>query len=197
MGLLEVLKNKKVHYLYHANTVVTAITFLENNGLYSRQAVEDKGLFQTPQVSDETDKFFGVYNDIFFDSCDIHARASKVNSYGPVLFVYHVDLLSNYLAHVAITKSNPLYWKAATTENEKYFQNIEEIMQDFNYGTFAQHITIRNIGYIGFSFLSKIIFDSYEVEKLNQRQYNIWKNAYNKLNIFCISKFICKIAHSF
>ena len=57
MGLLEVLKNKKVHYLYHANTVVTAITFLENNGLYSRQAVEDKGLFQTPQVSDETDKF--------------------------------------------------------------------------------------------------------------------------------------------
>ena len=156
--------------------------------MYSRQAVEDKGLFQTPQVSDETDKFFGVYNDIFFDSCDIHARASKVNSYGPVLFVYHVDLLSNYLAHVAITKSNPLYWKAATTENEKYFQNIEEIMQDFNYGTFAQHITIRNIGYIGFSFLSKIIFDSYEVEKLNQRQYNIWKNAYNKLNILCSEK---------
>lgn len=42
-----ILKEKEVKHLYHANTVATACTFLENGGLLSRGYVEDHDLFQT------------------------------------------------------------------------------------------------------------------------------------------------------
>ena len=48
-----ILKEKEVKHLYHANTVATACTFLENGGLLSRGYVEDHDLFQTSQMSDE------------------------------------------------------------------------------------------------------------------------------------------------
>ena len=69
-----ILKEKKVKHLYHANTVATACTFLENGGLLSRGYVEDHDLFQTSQRSDEHDQHVDVFYDIFFDSVDVHKR---------------------------------------------------------------------------------------------------------------------------
>ena len=44
-----ILMDKGVQYLYHANTVPTACTFLEHGGLLSRAYVENHSLFQTSQ----------------------------------------------------------------------------------------------------------------------------------------------------
>ena len=46
----QILKKKGVSHLYHANTMITACTFIENGGLLSRGAVEDLGLSQSPQI---------------------------------------------------------------------------------------------------------------------------------------------------
>lgn len=185
---LEVLKNKGVDLLFHANTVATSLTFLNSNGLLSRQYVEENGLTQTKQYTDSTDKILGVYNDIFFDSCDIHARASRSNLYGPVLFVYDVRLLEIYESVLGITKSNPCRWNTAMSFEERYFQSPEEVSANFCYGTFEQHITLRNIGCLDFAYLKYIVFDTIDMENSDVRTREIWNSANSKLARLCAEK---------
>jgi len=117
----QVLIDKGVSHLYHANTVGTTVTFLRNGGLFSRGAVEDNGLYQTRQVTDESDKGFKIYYDIFFDSVDIHERANNLNDYGPVTFVYSLDLIDKLPRNsIKITKINPIRWENSMSEEEKY-----------------------------------------------------------------------------
>ena len=65
--LYEILNNKRIHNLYNANTISTSITFLNEKHLLSRKYVSDNGLFQTEQYSDELDKKFNIWDDIFLD----------------------------------------------------------------------------------------------------------------------------------
>lgn len=51
-----VLQQKGVDALYHANTVQTACTFLNQGHLLARGVVAAKGLPQTSQQSDKLDK---------------------------------------------------------------------------------------------------------------------------------------------
>ncbi len=74
--LKQVLLNKNVNHLYHANSVATACTFLENGGLLSRGLVEKLNLYQTPQESNEQDKKMDVFNDIFLTR-SISTKGSK------------------------------------------------------------------------------------------------------------------------
>lgn len=55
-AIKKILVDKEIKHLYHANTVMTACTFLENGGLLSRGYVEENGLRQTSQGSDSKDK---------------------------------------------------------------------------------------------------------------------------------------------
>lgn len=89
----KVLIHKGVTELFHVNSVITSLTFINNGGLLSRETVEEYNLPQTDQKSDGIDKKFNIYNDIFFDSVDIHERAKDVNNYGVITFVYSVDVL--------------------------------------------------------------------------------------------------------
>lgn len=141
----EVLKNGiGVNYLYHSNSVQTACTFLRCSGLLSRGAVEEKGLKQTWQKSDDTDKEFGVWYDIFLDDCDIHHRTKKINYYGPVLFVFNLAILQrSNLPNVRVTKSNPQSWDEHQIEGDRYFVDLQEIENYYSYGTFAQMLTFR------------------------------------------------------
>ena len=91
--LYELLKDKGVTNLYHANTVATSITFIEEGGLLSREYVENKELYQTLQTSDEIDKLFDVFDDIFLDTTDLHKHFCRQNHYGPVLFQFSLELL--------------------------------------------------------------------------------------------------------
>ncbi len=47
--IIEILKGKGLLNLYHANTVLTSNTFMENGHLLSREYVEANALLQTPQ----------------------------------------------------------------------------------------------------------------------------------------------------
>lgn len=88
-------KEKNINYLYHANTVGTTITYFQQNGILSRGAVENKGLFQTSQSSDDIDKILGVWDDVFIDTTDLHSYFNRQNHYGPILFEFLTELILN------------------------------------------------------------------------------------------------------
>ena len=157
----QILLEKGVTHLYHANTVATACTFIENKGLLSRGAVDDMGFYQTSQSTDESDKDFDVFYDIFFDSVDIHQRSKRINNYGPVVFVYSIDVLDALPRDcIRITKSNPKYWAPSMTDEDKYFLTKDELEFHFYRGRFDQHITLRHqTAPLSFEFLEKIIID--------------------------------------
>lgn len=156
------LLNAGVDHLYHVNTVVTSLSFINQCGLLSRQTAEILGVAQTPQSSDDIDREFGIYNDIFFDSVDIHDRAKLPNEYGPVMFVYSVDVLDTLTEYdICITKDNPIYWEDGMQDNEKYFNNEKEILFGFSKGDFNKHITVRNISKpLPFDYLEEIVIDN-------------------------------------
>ena len=174
-----ILMDKGVQYLYHANTVPTACTFLEHGGLLSRAYVENHSLFQTSQKTDDQDRTLGIFNDIFFDSVDIHQRGHELNKYGPVSFVYSIDLIDVLpQGKLKITKDNPIRWKLRMTEEEKYFLNEYELSSCFDKNKFAQHITICNQNEpISFRYLEKIVLDDPQID---DRSY--FNEAYDKLS---------------
>lgn len=157
----QILINSGVSHLYHANTVGTACTYINNYGLLSRGAVRDLGLFQTPQATDASDQAFDIFYDIFFDSVDIHHRSHCLNYYGPVTFEFSIELLDSLPADsIKITKCNPKYWDTKTTEGQKYFLSETELARDFIRGNFGQHITIKDQhSPLPFDHLERIILD--------------------------------------
>lgn len=159
--VFEILKNKKVTELYHANTVLTACTFLQKGMILSRGNVEREKLFQTSQSSDAVDKKYGIWFDAFVDSVDIHARAKKRNVYGPVLFVIDSEIIEKtYTGKIWVSKLNPTKW-ADTKKDQRWFSSIDDLSENFVKGRFDQMILFRHSG--GAlpikNYLKKIILD--------------------------------------
>ena len=123
------LLSKDINYVYHANTVSTSITYIQNGGLLSRGDVEDKKLNQTIQSSDDDDKLFDVWNDVFIDTHDLHSHFPRQNLYGPVLFKFNIDFLLIDDIDIWITKDNPIYWNKSLSDKDKYFQSIDELKE--------------------------------------------------------------------
>lgn len=145
--VLASLQKKGIDTLHHANTVQTACLFLQKGRLLSRGTVDEQGLEQTPQKSDDIDKKFGVWYDLFLDSVDIHARAKSRNFYGPVLFRFRLDLLSeSWLPSVWITKKNPTQWKDGESLSDRYFTSVTEFDQTYKKGDFGSMFMLRNAG---------------------------------------------------
>ena len=88
------LESKGVNELHHANSVATACQFIRSRSLMSRGTVERAGVFQTFQASDDIDKRYSIWFDVFMDSVDIHERARRANAYGPVLFVLDTRIIA-------------------------------------------------------------------------------------------------------
>jgi hypothetical protein len=127
-----ILKEKEVEYLFHANTVQTAMTFIRERALLSRGYIEVNNLTQTAQKSDVEDVKFGVWDDVFLDGLDLHTKYKQPNYYGPVLFRMKLDLLlSPSFPNVLVTKSNPMYWKDDTLLENKYYSDAEQIRTDY------------------------------------------------------------------
>lgn len=134
--LYSILKEKKVEFLYHANTVGTSVTFIENRALLSRDFIETNDLYQTEQKSDKEDKKFDVWDHIFLDGADLHKKYNRANKYGPVLFRMNLELLiSPSIQEVYITKSNPWYWNSSTTLENKFYSNIDDVKSDYLTGS--------------------------------------------------------------
>ena len=167
--VLRVLREKKVEWLYHANTVRTINTFLRSGHLLSRGSVQDKGLDQTYQTTDESDKKIGVWHDIFLDGCEVHKQASKRNLYGPILLQFSLDLLEDgAISGIWVAKSNPKYWPT-TPQEEWWFTSIAELEANYDRTNFGQHIVIRSIadGLPLNPYLKNVIIDNPNREREN------------------------------
>lgn len=142
--VVNVLKRKGIYNIFHANSVLTSCHFLKKGSIVSRGSIERLNLAQTEQYTDDIDQMYGIWFDLFFDSSDIHHRAKRPNKYGPVTFVFNIDiLLSSSITW--ITKRNPAHWDELD-QIDKWFQSLEEVEEDFLSGEFCQHIVMRNTG---------------------------------------------------
>ena len=176
-----------VRSLHHANTLATSLTFIQNGGLLSRGAVEDRGLFQTRQQSDNEDKMYGVWHDIFFDSKDLHGHFPRQNLYGPILFKFNLQVILSPDLDISITKNNPMFWNAETRDTDKYFLNMKDVRENWDrYDLQRKMITLRfqkNI--LPFDHLENIIVDDpnvtiYEDTILHNESLNALNNEINK-----------------
>jgi hypothetical protein len=164
--IYEVLVDKAVKGLYHANTVRTSKTFLEQGGLLSRKYIEEHDLVQTEQKSDDLDKKFNIWDDVFLDAINISKYFSRYNKYGPILFGFSLDLLnSDKVETVRITKKNPIYWKDEDLIEDRYFMTIEDFKTKFKSGNKLSdggyHITLTTLkGVLPFEFLNGIQIDN-------------------------------------
>lgn len=186
-AVFAMFKEKGIKNLFHANTVLTSLSYIESSALLSRGHCESNNLKQTPQKSDNEDKFFDVWDDVFLDGFDLHEKYSRYNEYGPVLFVFKLAMLNNPGFNLHITKTNPWYWKTETPLNERYYDNIEEIE--------ANYLTNKKIdARIMFTikkpmrliklkkYLEKIIIDTPSGNFIhNNQKIHIGSNAYDKI----------------
>lgn len=146
-SVLAFLAEKKVTSLYHANSVQTSCTFLQQARLLSRGTLDERGLSQTPQQTDATDKQFGLWFDLFLDSVDTHVRARKRSVYGPVTFQLSAQLLaSDWNTSLWITKCNPQYWTPTTPQSDRYFSSLKELRTSFVVGRFDHMLVLRHVG---------------------------------------------------
>ena len=126
----------------------------------------------TAQSSDDIDKVFNVWNDIFFDIVDLHGYFSCQNLYGPVCFkISNEFLLDENLPNICITKNNPIYWKQGMSNEEKYYLTVSEYASEFdeNMGNrtiqakmFTIHDTSKRIPFK--KYLVEIVLDNTEAE---------------------------------
>jgi hypothetical protein len=63
--VFDVLESNNVTKLHHANSVVTSCQFIKQRALLSRGTVETMKLNQTDQYSDEDDKRYSLWFDVF------------------------------------------------------------------------------------------------------------------------------------
>jgi len=150
-SLYRILKEKKIEHLFHANTVATSLTIIKAKSLISRYQVETDGLSQSFQRSDGKDKKYDVWDHIYLDGTDHHKKYSQSNFYGPVLFIFNLEVLTSpHFPTVLIMRSNPHFWTDKTSEDEKFYKDIEEFDKNYltNTGNDAQIMfTFRNPGY--------------------------------------------------
>lgn len=174
--LYDFFTSKNYKYFFHANTVQTSCTLICEKGLLSRGEITRRHLPMTFQSSDEIDKKFDVWNDIFFDIIDLHTYFPRQNLYGPVCFkLSNKFLLDKNLPNICITKNNPIYWKEGMAEEEKYYSSASEYISEFennkkNHTIQAKMFTIHNTDKrIPFKkYLEEIILDNPRI-KINGR----------------------------
>lgn len=146
-AVLTVLQEKGVEFLFHANTLSTSRTFMRSGAVLSRGTVEQRGLKQSPQYSDDIDKQYGIWFDVFLDTVDIHARANRDNQYGPILFVLNLDILLTQSAPpIWVTKKNPTSWVDGEPAADRWFQSIDELRASLDKFAFGQILVLRHIG---------------------------------------------------
>ncbi|MBU0923463.1 hypothetical protein KKG81_01145 [bacterium] len=164
--LYDLLKEKGIENFFHANTLTTSLTFLENKGLMSRGLIEKKALQQTEQSSDEIDKKFNVWDDIFLDIIDLHGYFPRQNLYGPILFRFSIEFLKDNLFDIWVTKNNPIYWNDNDSDVDKYFQSVNELRETWDkYEMQRKMFTLKNNSTpVLFNYLEKILLDDPRVK---------------------------------
>lgn len=172
--LYQLFVEKGISTLHHANTVASSISFLEANGLLSRGGIEYNGLYQTPQDSDDKDKEFDVWNDVFIDTIDLHGYFPRQNLYGPVSFKISTDFIIHENFDIWVTKNNPQYWDSTTSMEDKYFSSVYELRKDWDkYERQRKMVTIKDkMQPVLFNYLKQVIVDDPRVETQGYHLFN-------------------------
>ncbi len=175
-AVYSVLKDKGITELYHCNTLMTSLTFIEARALLSRGYVEQHELKQTPQRSDAEDVEYNVWDDVFMDGFDIHKKYGTPNKYGPILFVMKLEvLLMPEICPILVTRANPWYWKNYPAWESRYVQTTEEIKELYLTGKIKDSMMMFTFRSPGTSiklnkFLKEIVIDQpgYKIIKTNR-----------------------------
>lgn len=183
--LYNFLSGRKLKYFFHANTVKTSCTLIEQKGLLSRGEIARRMLNMTEQTSDDIDKIYNVWNDIFFDIVDLHGYFPRQNLYGPACFkISNEFLLDKDLPNICITKDNPIYWKQDMSDEEKYYMTVSEYASEFDKNMknrtiqakmFTIHDTSKRIPFK--KYLVEVILDNPAVKIKGKELFPIAKEA--------------------
>lgn len=179
----DVLALRGVTRIFHANSVKTSLSILSLGGLASRRLVEGSGLSQTNQITDDIDRKYGIWGDVFMDTVDIHQRVSNRNNYGPVLFVMDVGVLKALPpgSQVLVSRLNPSKWDSTSCDAERYFLNSDELKAGVNIGNFDQMLIVRTaneIIHFG-DFLQSIILDEPKLTNGTSPEFDSAETALN------------------
>ncbi|MCR5012494.1 MAG: hypothetical protein K6A72_09135 [Lachnospiraceae bacterium] len=135
--------------LFHANSARTSLDYLDRGVIYSREEGVRIGA-QTPQRSDALDQKLKIFNDLFFDNSDIAARFGA-SSYGPVCFVFNIDILEGQT--VRITCRNPVSRRDEVNPEDLRYRELfydfsdlkEDIKKSYTFvNDLGHHVTIFN-----------------------------------------------------
>ena len=127
---------RQIKNLFHANAIETSLTFFSVDALISRAQAEARKLPQSPQYSDNIDKQFGIYDDIWLNFSDFHRNFGRPNEYGPATFRFPLMRLLDFLVNdptikVSITKQNVDKWKASDSPTDRWFADIADFESIF------------------------------------------------------------------
>ena len=128
--LKDSLSSAGIEFLYHANTVETSLSYFRLGHLASREYLESQEMPQTWQPSDEGDKKFGIFNDLFLNFADFHARFTKKepNRYGPILYKFSAQKVLDYYLEkgfdLRLTNKQPHLWEEGDSSSDRWTTNV-------------------------------------------------------------------------
>lgn len=143
--IYEILKDKGVSSIVHANSVRTSCEFLRNRCLMSLEAVDKLSTHAKPVKTDQAGGNYSIWNDIFADTVDIHQHSNRAHEDGPVLLELDIEIIKNtYTGKVWVTKSNPAKWQANLSHERRWFISANDLEDNFSYGSFEHMIAFRH-----------------------------------------------------
>jgi hypothetical protein len=183
--IYEILTEKGVSSILHANCVENSALFLKNRCLMSREFIEklNTQTISPPKKQSGTD--YSIWNDIFADSIDVHGQANDLHNHGPVLFDVDIEIIKNtYTGKIWVSKSNPMTWDANTHQERKWFVSAQDLEHNFNYGSFDHQIVFRHCGgklpILGY--LNRILLDDPKLQTDNY-QVDYFSMAFGALKL--------------
>jgi hypothetical protein len=138
----EILRDKGVSSIYHASSVMAACNMLRNRCLLSPGSADKLGLFHSAQTSALLGRNFGIWDDVFTDTVDLHELTGEPNLRGPVLFKLDIEIIRNTVNGKAwVTKSNPAGWAVNTPHARRWFTSANDLDHYFDLGN-ADYMTL-------------------------------------------------------
>lgn len=169
----DALTENGIEYLYHANTVETAISYFRLGNLASREYLEKNTLPQTGQpMSDDIDKDYGIFNDLFLNFTDFHEYFKKPNRYGPILFEFKLEeifqLLINSKCIANLTNTQPHKWRSTKSEEERWTTDYNtRLIRPYSSGRLTWPDLVINIEppFLGMNLVNRMIIDGHPSSK--------------------------------
>lgn len=183
--IYEILKDKGVSSILHANSVDNSSLFLRNRCLMSREYIEKLGSQTTTPKPSHSGNNYSIWNDIFADSIDKHKSTNSAHEHGPVLLELDIEIIRNtFTGKVWVTKSNPAKWDSNTHHERKWFVSANDLTHNFSYGSFDHMVVFRHCaGKLPLlSHLNRIILDDPKLHT-DQHQVDYFSMAYGALKL--------------